>query len=172
MKNKNKNKRTVPELPHLDNGQLTEQNVTDSLNKLSELFENPSLMSIETDVLFNQQPYLKLWFFDQFQKMDPRHADALCEFIIVCYRAVETHNQGQMGNIKQTDLMEMKEHYREFFINGKGAFDLKLHEKFPESKILEYAVEVLADPMYSIQGHDEVVTSILATGHVICQEVK
>ena len=166
-----KNKKKSTPLPVLNNGKLSEENVTDSLTKLSELMENPSLMSIETDVLFNQQPYLKLWFFDQFQRMDPRHADALCEFIIVCYRTVETYNNGNVGDIRQTDLMETKNHYLEFFANGKGAFDLKLHEKFPESKVLEYAIEVLADPNYAIQGHDEVVTSILSAGHVICQQV-
>ena len=169
---KTKKKKKAPKLPQLSNGKLTEENIGDSLQKLSELIQNPSLMGIETEVLFNQQPYLKTWYFDQFQHLDPRHADALCEFIVVVYRAVEKHNNGDIGNIRITDLMEMKAHYREFFVNGKGVFDIKLHEKFPESKVLEYAIEVFADPMYNIQGFDDVVTSILSVGHVVCQQVK
>lgn len=169
---KNKKKKASPVLPQLSNGKLTEDDIGDSLQKLSEMIQNPALMGIETEVLFGQQPYLKTWYIGKFQNMNPRHADALCEFIVVCYRAVEKHNSGSMEDIHQTDLMEMQEHYREFFINGKGCYDLKLHEKFPESKVLEYAIEVLADPMYEIQGMDDVVTSILAAGHVICQQVK
>ncbi|MCH2205052.1 MAG: hypothetical protein MK132_04160 [Lentisphaerales bacterium] len=171
MKNKQK-KKAAPTLPQLNNGKLTEENIGDSLKILSELIQNPALMGVETEVLFGQQPYLKTWYFAKFQHMNPHHADALCEFIVVCYKSVEKNNGGAMDMIKQTDLMEMQEHYREFFINGKGCFDLKLHEKFPESKVLEYAIEVMADPMYEIQGPDDVVTSILAIGHVICQQVR
>ena len=169
---KNKKKQKSPTVPHLNNGKLTELDIENSLKKLAEFIQNPTLMGVETEVLFGQQPYLKNWYFGLFQSMDPRHADALCEFIIVAYRAVENHNGGQMDILRLTDLMEMKVHYREFFVNGKGCYDLKLHEKFPESKVLEYGIEILADPMYNIQGHDDVVTSILAAGHVICQVVK